>query len=175
MKEVWKRLIYQGKDYGDYYEVSNLGKIRNAKTKKIRKENVLPKGYCFVTGSLGSRNQKITFKNHRVVAETFLPNPDNLPEVNHKDGNKLNNQVSNLEWCTGAENMKHASEHGLLKPKCGEEIPISKLTADDVRYIRDNYIPRHYKFGTRGLGRKFNVDKETIRSVLNNKTWTHIK
>lgn len=175
MKEIWRRLSYQGNDYGDYYEISNLGRIRNTKTKKIRKINLYKTGYCFVSGSLGSRENKITFRIHRVVAETFIPNPNNLPEVNHKDGNKSNNQVSNLEWCTGAENMKHASENGLLRPKHGENATWAKLTDEAVQYIRDNYVPYSKEFGTRALGRKFGVDHDTIRSVLKNETWTHVK
>ena len=175
MKEIWERLIYHNKDYGDYYEVSNLGQIRNAKTKKIRKQNLFKKGkYCFVSGSLGSRNNKITFRVHRAVAETFIQNINNLPEINHKDGNKLNNCVDNLEWCTGAENMKHAMEYGLLRPKRGDDASWSKLTDEDVKYIREHYIPYSKEFGTRALGRKFNVDKETIRSVLKNETWVHV-
>ena len=175
MKEIWGRLIYRGEDYGDYYEVSNYGNIRNAKTKKIRKQNLTKKGkYCFVSGSLGSREDKITFRVHKAVAETFISNPSNLPEVNHKDGNKLNNHVDNLEWCTGTENMKHASEYGLLHPRRGEDTSWSKLTNETVKYIRDNYIPYSKEFGTRALGRKFGVDHDTIRSVLNNKSWIHI-
>ena len=175
MKEVWKRLIHQGKDYGDYYEVSNLGQIRNTKTKRIRKQNLLKTGYCFVSGSLGSREDKITFKTHRVVAETFIPNLNNLPEVNHKDGNKLNNCIDNLEWCTRIANMKHASEYGLLNAKRGEDSAHAKLTIEDVKYIREHYVPYDKNFGTRALGRKFGVDHDTIRSVLKNETWTHVK
>ena len=88
MKEIWKRLIYHGKDYGDWYEVSNIGNIRNSRTHRIRKLNILPTGYAFVGVSLGSRDNKPAFKVHRAVAETFIPNPKNLPAINHIDGNK---------------------------------------------------------------------------------------
>ena len=118
-KEIWKRLIYQGKDYGDFYEVSNYGDIRSSKTHKVRRKNILKTGYYFVNGSLGSRENKITFKNHKAVAESFIDNPNNLPQVNHKDGNKLNNNIDNLEWCTPKENMYHSYKillHGNQTP-----------------------------------------------------------
>ena len=113
MEEVWRRLIYQGKDYGDFYLVSNTGEIKGVKTGKIRSKNLTDRDYYFVSGSLGSRESKITFKVHKAVAETFIPNPNNLPQVNHKDGNKLNNFISNLEWCTNQENTQHAIDLGL--------------------------------------------------------------
>ena len=170
-KEIWKRLIYQGKDYGDFYEVSNYGNIRNSKTRKVRRNNILKKGYYFVNGSLGSRENKITFKIHKAVAESFIDNPNNLPMVNHKDGNKLNNYIGNLEWCTNAENVQHAYDNNLIKIRRGENSSSAKLTQDDVIYIRKHYVPRDKYFGTRALGRKFNVDHSTIMSVLKYETW----
>ncbi len=111
---IWKRLIYHGKDLGDYYLVSNTGEIKGVKTKKIRKKNINHEGYYFVGGSLGSRENQICIKVHRAVAETFLSNPNNYPVINHKDGNKLNNNVKNLEFCTHQYNSLHAVENGLI-------------------------------------------------------------
>lgn len=170
-KEIWKRLIYQGKDYGDFYEVSNYGNIRNSKTRKVRRNNILKKGYYFVNGSLGSRENKITFRVHKAVAESFIDNPNNLPMVNHKDGNKLNNYIGNLEWCTNAENVQHAYDNNLIKIRRGENSSSAKLTQDDVIYIRKYYVPRDKHFGTRALGRKFNVNHSTIMSILKYETW----
>lgn len=111
---VWKRLIYHGKDLGDYYLVSNYGEIKGVKTGKIRKKNVNHEGYYFVCVSLGSRDNKPLIKVHRAVAETFLDNPNNYPAINHKDGNKLNNYVENLEFCTYQENTIHAVKKHLI-------------------------------------------------------------
>lgn len=172
-KEIWKRLIYQGKDYGDFYEVSNYGEIRNSKTHKIRRKNVLKTGYYFVSGSLGSRENKITFKNHKAVAETFMPNLNNLPIVNHKDGNKLNNYIENLEWCTYSDNAIHASEHNLLRIHKGTDNYNAKFNSKMVEYIKNNYIPYDKEFGTRGLGRKFNVSHKTIVRILQNKSYVN--
>lgn len=170
-KEIWKRLIYQGNDYGDFYEVSNYGNIRNSKTHRVRSNNVHKTGYYFVSCSLGCREKKITFRNHKAVAESFIDNPNNLPMVNHKDGNKLNNYVDNLEWCTNAENIRHAINNNLIKVKRGKDSPSAKLTQDDVDYIREHYIPYDKEFGTRGLARKFGVTHVPIVDILNGKSW----
>lgn len=170
-QEVWKRLIYQGTDYGDFYEVSNFGEIRNSKTKKVRKQNINRGGYCYVVVSVGSRSCKKLWRVHKAVAETFIPNTDNKPIVNHMDGNKLNNHVDNLEWCTNQENIIHASECGLLKSRHGEECSYAKLSWEEVQYIRENYKPKDPKYGCRALGRKFSVSHVTILRVIQDKTW----
>lgn len=111
---IWKRMIYHGKDLGDFYLVSNTGEIKNAKTGIIRKKNINKEGYYFVGVSLGSRDIKPVIKIHRAVAETFLKNPNNYPVINHKDGNKLNNDSKNLEFCTYSHNTIHAIENKLM-------------------------------------------------------------
>ena len=111
---IWKRMIYHGKDLGNYYLVSNTGEIKGVKSGKIRKKNVNHEGYYFVGISLGSRDIKPCIRIHRAVAETFLNNTKDFPIINHKDGNKLNNHVDNLEWCTYQYNTQHAVENNLL-------------------------------------------------------------
>lgn len=93
--------------YSDQYEVSSDGHIRNSKTKRILREFIGNDGY------LRTQFDGKTRLVHRVVAETFLENPINLPEVNHIDGNKQNNSVYNLEWCSRNYNLKHAYSVGL--------------------------------------------------------------
>lgn len=114
MEIIWKRMIYHGKDLGDYYLVSNTGEIKGIKTGKIRKKNINHEGYYFVCVSLGSRDDKSCIKVHRAVAETFLDNAKNYPVINHKDGNKLNNNVENLEFCTNQYNTQHAVDNNLV-------------------------------------------------------------
>jgi len=92
---------------GEYYQVSKEGDIYSCRSRKILSTAGLRSGYPSV-----SINRK-TYRVHRLVAGTWLPNPENKPCVNHIDGNKKNNKVSNLEWCTHKENMKHAIETGL--------------------------------------------------------------
>lgn len=98
--EEWRRMIYQGKDLGDYYLVSNIGRIKNAKNGKIRKLVLNTQGYYSFNGTFGSRENKKTIKVHKAVAETFISNTEKKPIINHIDGNRLNNDSENLEWCT---------------------------------------------------------------------------
>lgn len=167
---VWKTLIYQGNIF-DRFEVSNNGQIRNAITKRIYKLHLNKTGYFQVCVSLGSRKKKKIFRIHKAVAETFIPNPDNKETVNHIDGNKQNNIMENLEWSTYSENSQHAFDTGLSHPTRGVDSTSSKLTHEDVEYIRTHYIPNDCKYGTRALGRKFNVHHETIRDVICNNSY----
>lgn len=113
------------------YSVTSDGKVythfkRHDKewiiTKDPKKELIFTlnkKGYPTVR--LNSIHKKVSVRIHRLVATAFIPNPDNKPQVNHIDGNKLNNNVSNLEWVTGAENHRHKMEHGLNVVKSGKD------------------------------------------------------
>ena len=96
MDIIWKDI----KGYEGLYEVSNTGYIKSLQFKKpfIKKFNKNHQGYLSV--SLYKDNENKLVKVHRVVAEAFIPNPENKPQVNHKDGNKANNCVENLEWVT---------------------------------------------------------------------------
>ena len=115
---------------------------------------------------------KTTMYVHRIVAMTYLPNPNNLPEVDHRDTNKLNNHYTNLEWVTTKENRDRAIRNGLMKH--GEQYEHSKLTEDDVKYIRQNYIPKHPEFGGVALSKKFGVLSPQISRIVNNTRWKHI-
>ncbi len=115
-----------------------------------------------------------SFFVHILVAQAFIPNPENKKIVNHKDGNKKNNHVENLEWVTQSENLKHAYQIGLVKPLRGTESPKSKLTENDVRYIRKIYRPHDRKFGAIALAKKFSVSRYTIYSIISGKTYKNV-
>lgn len=147
--------------------VSDRGRIKNCNTNYYLKPFANEKGYLIVHLTANGRqsNQKI----HRLVAQLFIPNPHNLPQVNHIDGNKTNNDVSNLEWCDDKYNQYHATVNN-LHPS-GVEVYNSKLTNDDVEYIRNHYIPRDKVFGAKPLGKKFGVHWKTILKCANKDTY----
>ena len=99
-QEIWAGAWYDGIDYSWRFEVSTWGRIRNAKTKRIYALHAGTNEYLQICTSVCGKNKNIRI--HRCVAETFIPNPDHLEIVNHRDGNKRNNQLSNLEWCSRA-------------------------------------------------------------------------
>ena len=105
MKEVWKDIPM----YANIYEVSNLGRVRSKVTGLITKGYPNHKGYLRAYIYLNGMVKKEFV--HRLVAITFLPNPNNYPQVNHIDYDKTNNRLDNLEWCTGEQNIQHSIEH----------------------------------------------------------------
>ena len=103
MNEEW-RLI---EGYNDCFYVSNYGRVKSLHKKDnhgIKKPSVSTYGYYFVRLS---KKESLKYV-HRLVAKAFIPNPKDKPQVNHKDGNKLNNHINNLEWVTASENQLHA-------------------------------------------------------------------
>ena len=119
--------------YEGLYQISNLGNVKSFKSVSKNKilKPVYRKGYATVT--LRKNRMSKLQSIHRLMATAFIPNPDNLSDVNHKDGNKLNNSLDNLEWCTHLENMKHAFKTGLVnrKPLNNEQkLKVSKGTRE---------------------------------------------
>ena len=121
MKEEWKSIT----GYEGLYEVSTYGRIRSLKRITIDGKHLqerfinggeYPNHYKFVCLRKDGKNKNRLV--HRLVAEAFIPNPGNCSDVNHIDGNKQNNNLNNLEWCTRSENLKHAVTIGLVKNQC---------------------------------------------------------
>ena len=123
--EVWKRTEYEN------YEVSNHGRYRNAKTGKVLKLQKHHKGY--LKAQMKDNGKHVGRFIHRLVAIAFIPNPNNLPQVDHLDNDKTNNHVSNLEWVTGQENHRRKVKDGLnvVPENAGRpKQPIKQYTKD---------------------------------------------
>lgn len=117
MAEEWRKVA----DFEECYEVSSLGRLRNIRTGRILHSGKKRSGY--VVDVLCDNKKRKTVRRHRIVAEAFIPNPGNKPEVNHKNGDKTDNSVGNLEWATHRENTDHSWTTGLTKaPKPAEKV-----------------------------------------------------
>lgn len=158
------------KPISDNYECSDDGHIRNRKTQHVLKEfDSCHDGY--LRTQFDGKTQTI----HRVVAKTFIPIDPNRPFVNHKDGNKKNNAVDNLEWCTRSENIRHAYDNGLNTGCGGTKNGHCRLTLEQVNYIRENYRRGDKEYGGLALANKFGVAHQTISAVACGQTWSKIK
>jgi hypothetical protein len=164
--EIWKDIP----EWEGLYQVSNLGRVKSLRKRIILKPLKLRKGYLGV--EFRESNKRKHFRVHRLVALVFIPNPENKPEVNHKDGIKSNNHVDNLEWCTASENVQHAYDTGLKKPNIGEINGRSKLTEQQAIEIRNKITGKRGEISR--LAREYGVHHKTIIRLLNRVSWTHI-
>ena len=153
--EVWKDV----KDYEGHYQVSNQGRVKSLKQGKERilKPRVEGSGYFFV--DLYKNNESKMCKVHRLVALTFIPNPNNLPEVNHKDEDKTNNSVENLEWCSS----KYNSNFGTRTQRQAE-----KISKTVFQYTKTGEFVKEWK-STHDIERNLGYSKGNISSCCRGK------
>ena len=112
------------------------------------------------------------FRVHRLVAQAYIPNPENYPIINHINGIRNDNRVENIEWCNYSHNAKHARAIGLQKDRIGENHPQAKLKEIDVLNMR--YFYYSYIYSVRQLSNMFDVTISHTESIINNRTWKHI-
>jgi hypothetical protein len=173
--------FYPVPGYEEYLEVTKDGVVRtldrnltNALGNFVQKGKIRKQ---FLVGTVGNQYYSITLslnkvvhnlKVHRLVALTFIPNPDNLPCINHKDANKFNNSVENLEWCTHKYNTQHAVKMGLWKAPIGEKNGKAVLTDLEVAEIKSL---RSLGYSSRELNKMYpTVCRRTIMNIYQNKT-----
>ena len=162
------------------YKVSRDGTIISfAKSKKGRpltltpaklKNRINTQGYISVDIVQDDKTIKSQFV-HRLVAEAFIPNPDNLPCVNHIDGNKINNNVSNLEWCTHKENTQHALKNKLLNPPVGERCAQSIYKEIEIETVIDYIVDGKTN---KQIERDTGVSSETVSDIRNKERWKYL-
>lgn len=112
MTEIWKPVV----GYLGFYEISNLGRVKSLKDNLGRDRELILKPQKRKDGYFTIELKRSTKFLHRIAAEAFIPNPENKPQVNHKDSNRENNQTGNLEWVTASENILHGYKYGNIKP-----------------------------------------------------------
>lgn len=164
--EIWKNV--EGCD--GLYQVSSFGKIksfkRNAEGKILKQYN---NGYYQIR--IFKNGIRKTIKTHRLVAQAFIPNLNNLPEIHHKDHNKHNNNANNLQWITRRDHVKITQIDG-LHPK-GSKNGLAKLTENDILKIR-NILRNEKNMTFLSIAEIYNVSSQTIGDIVNRKTWKHI-
>jgi predicted XRE-type DNA-binding protein len=178
--EIWKDI----KDFEGIYQVSNMGRVKSVgrlvnSGKGVHsftiKEKILAVDYSasYYRVTL-SKNGKIKrFSVHRLVASTFISNPENKPQVNHKDGDKLNNKLDNLEWVTVSENNRHAIDTGLSIPVKGEDHGMCKLKESDILEIRRLY--HETNLTQQQIGDMFGIDRKYATEIISGECWKHVK
>lgn len=157
----------------DHYIVSNMGNVKNVITGNIIGKKTSNK-YQYKRIKLSQDGKKLFIDVHRLVAETFIPNPEKLEVVNHINGDKSDNRVENLEWCTRSYNQLHAYKTGLQKVRTGEQVGSSKLTKENVQYIKSHYKKYDKEFNAYALARKFGVTNSTIFKCLKGENWKEV-
>lgn len=169
-KEEWRPIL----GYEKTHQVSNAGRVKRIMHRKNPCNDLLnpslhPKGYFFFALTVNGKMKSVSV--HRTVAIAFIPNPDNLPEVNHKKGNKQDNRFFMLEWNTCADNIRHAWETGLATAKKGESHSQNKLTEADVLKIRE----LRKTISVKEIHKLYpHIHEVTIYSIINRSSWSHI-
>ena len=162
----WERLVING-IIMDYY-INPMGEIKNLKGRYI-KQRTNNRGYYII--DLYYKHKKITYLTHRLIAMMFIPNPENLPTVNHKDGIKSHNYYHNLEWVSYSDNNKHAYDNGLKISLKGIDSPFAKCPEEMIRIICEKLeIDKSPKRISEELG----VPKSLVRSIKSGESWTCI-
>lgn len=157
--EIWKKIEGVGM-------VSNYGCVKTLWHNKWRKRKPSRDRFGYLSTVLNYGDYKKKSMIHILVANAFIPNPLNKPEVNHKDSNPGNNHVSNLEWVTPKENVKHAILNSYRK-RNGKHWK-SKISTNDADFIRANFKK---KYSARELSSMFGLDLSTVYSLLRGETW----
>lgn len=156
-------------DYPDY-EITHKGLVRHKIFKKIKSIYLNDSGYKSISLNLNHKSKPERL--HRLIAFTFIPNPLNLPCINHKDGDKLNNDIPNLEWCDKKYNNQHGFRTGLIN-NTGVNNGMAKLNENQVIEIKK--LLALGKLSQYKIANKFGVSRSCVMNIKNRGQWSHIK
>ena len=187
-KETWKDIP----NYVGFYQISNLGNVRSLEREITRRDGLIKRFHSqrlrpgiasngYLTVSLSKNGIGTTYLIHRMIGDAFILNTKNKAEINHKDGNKLNNSISNLEWVSSSENSIHAHKSGLIIftserrhnhsiSKKGIKNPASKLTEKDIIDIKSLLETKKQK----EISAIYNINQSVVSRIKNNKTWIKV-
>lgn len=177
MREIWKDI-----EGFENYQISNLGRIKSkerivsnscrtyVKKEEILKTHVMKSGYLAIV--LRDKEQKKhLLKIHRLIAENFIPNPNNYTQVNHIEGNKANSAIENLEWCTPSQNTRHAMENGLRRRYTGRNVQkIYQINSEtkEVEKVHETFADAARSIGNNSVGSIYGacLDKRDYRGYF---------
>lgn len=182
MEEQWIDIrryetLYQVSNFGQVKSLARITKNSSGKTQTVREKILKPtieKATGYPRISLWKNGQRTKLYIHALVANAFIPNPQHKPQVNHKDSNRANNHVGNLEWVTNAENLSHAKQKGrMANPPIhrGENHHNTTLTENDIKRIRD-MSSKGNKYPV--IAELFKVSSVTIGRIVRRVVWRHI-
>lgn len=168
--EIWRDVV----GYEGLYKVSSYGRVKSLRGRKEKLLTIDTDNACYAKVLLSRNGQGKTLLVHRLVAVAFIPNVYNKPQVNHKNGNKFDNRVENLEWSTCRENTQHAYNMGLAKALRGADNENAKLTSEQISEIRSACIIGDKNLGLRNLAKKFKVSEHTIYRIVHFETFKEL-
>ena len=167
MEAIWKQIFYNDKE--THYAVNQFGAVKNTETDFIIRPQVNTSGYLEAQIYVDGKPKKIGL--HRLVAQAFIPNPDNKPEVNHIDGIKINNSVDNLEWVTREENIQHSWNIGLRTALRGEDSPTAKITEETAKFICMCLVAGMHPLE---IEKTYGISHYISSDIARKKTWKHV-
>lgn len=176
MNEEWRDVV----GWEGMYKVSNCGRIFSLPRRDKRNRSwggyymsFTKNKYGYLTVNLTRDAKQKRYAVHRLVACAFLQNPNNYKEINHKDENKENNNLSNLEWCTRSYNVTYGRldekfrKHRVAGERCGR----SKITLEQVNEIRAKYVRNSRKFGLPSLAKEYGISPSQVGNIVREKSW----
>jgi hypothetical protein len=167
--EIWE--FIKDERFKDFYKVSTLGRVKSIRNKKERLMSQTLGNWGYVSVKFTNKEHKKNLYVHKVLAQTFLLNPKNKPQVNHINGIKTDNRIGNLEWVTFSENSLHSVRTGLSKTQVGENGPRAVLKNEDVIKIREM---RANGISQNAISKKYKITASNVHMIVSGKSWKNL-